>query len=1351
MVLAEGWYIHPLLDKVFQNKGNPINFPGYGNVGYQSGNGAVGDLTDTHKLLKPSAESAIPDVNNAFPRNWLRFGSAYNHADIQSGVENSTRKLRGLPFKVEHNITSGSYTLGSKAVLKGGIFPTDVDSRGKFPHNPSEANRTTQTLSRIFNDTSTLGPPAGSGTTIYNSNPYNFPWNLNGFLDSNFFDFGNSEGDISITNRISATVIDTDASQNFQKAFFDVVQKENDFDMPFSLAFAEKVRFGDGTIRMGTLSGSFSRGSVLKISGSGAISSSKYIQKADGQVTGSKINFTGGKISGSDMIIFANEFDFKSTAGRIVGNETTFEISSSLLDLKPKSLDIKGNLQAEKVYGQDTFLAGKVVSTGVKNPTITTVKYNLPFVEVYSQDGSDDRLGSDTDGFMVLGQTYNPDTTAVLSQTSSVIIGNHQSFALGGSFTNTPQFLVSTTNDGIGYPKEFKSWKDISGVNNDYVFVENSDAQTAAQASGSLPTQLIGNQLVFNQVTSSAIVFNGSNALTASNAFSTITTDNINLQDILSENSKGTHLQFGIRGTAHPSTGSFSGFNPEYKVEVITTSGSAESKVWEKSYKDTEATNANWAIFDIPLTDIVTTFTSESKYNQHQYLKDSVSGSNAQNIKVKISTRYSGSSVMSKRLQEGKRFGGLNLASGSFTLGFALTEMRMVEPVRIPALDTQTLHLKDTYLTWHDNPSTTGHYGNFVPEHTTNTTASFSLGTSEEKWDDIYLNLKQDNIVTASGVENKFVRINTHTGKLTFTSASAGGGGSSYSLPLAAAGTRGGVKIGYTENGKNYPVELSSEQMFVNVPWTDNNDNTFRTVTVDTTGNGSANNTLGASETLMLKKGSNVSLTEAAGVVTISATNTTYSVGNNGLVPAQGTEGHFLKHDGTFGLPSYTTNTDTNTTYLLKATQFDGGNTDPYIKLDANSGTDDLIQLRGGGATTVTRNDDGQITISSTATDSTKLPLAGGTMSGTLNLNNNTISNSGDIYGKSVNNAYSNLYRFGGIYFTWDSDSYGTNFNHSITSTDNGVYSDNITINSYGNIRMNFDSNNNGTNTFSIGHHSTGTGNTLFTLDESGNTTISSLTGTGNRMVIASSTGVLSTQAIPSGGGISFDGSTADGILTYKDSDEATVESGLTWASGYYLTSHQSSGGGRVRFGAGSYSSPTYAFAGDTDTGFYLPATGEIAGVVGSAERLRLKETGLKVVSGALGVNVNASTTDGRIDAGNDIVAYSTSDERLKENIKTIDSSLSKVLQIRGVEFDWKELTEEEKKTIHGNEGHDVGVIAQEIEKVLPEVVTERENGFKAVKYEKIVPLLIEAIKEQSDTIKKLTERIKNLEKGSNN
>jgi hypothetical protein len=127
---------------------------------------------------------------------------------------------------------------------------------------------------------------------------------------------------------------------------------------------------------------------------------------------------------------------------------------------------------------------------------------------------------------------------------------------------------------------------------------------------------------------------------------------------------------------------------------------------------------------------------------------------------------------------------------------------------------------------------------------------------------------------------------------------------------------------------------------------------------------------------------------------------------------------------------------------------------------------------------------------------------------------------------------------------------------------------------------------------------------------------------------------------------------------------------------------------------------------------------------------------------GSVGINVTPSGTSGRLDCSNDVVAFSTSDKRLKENIKPLENSLDKVLKISGVSFDWKELTEEEKKTIHGNEGHDVGVIAQEIEEVLPEVVTTRESGYKAVKYEKIVPLLIEAIKEQQQQINKLEEKL---------
>ena len=123
--------------------------------------------------------------------------------------------------------------------------------------------------------------------------------------------------------------------------------------------------------------------------------------------------------------------------------------------------------------------------------------------------------------------------------------------------------------------------------------------------------------------------------------------------------------------------------------------------------------------------------------------------------------------------------------------------------------------------------------------------------------------------------------------------------------------------------------------------------------------------------------------------------------------------------------------------------------------------------------------------------------------------------------------------------------------------------------------------------------------------------------------------------------------------------------------------------------------------------------------------------TGARIYSGSLAVgNIIPSAIVGRIDASNDVVAFSTSDSRLKTNIKPIKNALEKVSQIGGYEFDWNDEIE-----IHGYEGHDVGVIAQEIESILPEVVTTRDNGYKAVKYEKIVPFLIQCIKELKDEI----------------
>ena len=138
-------------------------------------------------------------------------------------------------------------------------------------------------------------------------------------------------------------------------------------------------------------------------------------------------------------------------------------------------------------------------------------------------------------------------------------------------------------------------------------------------------------------------------------------------------------------------------------------------------------------------------------------------------------------------------------------------------------------------------------------------------------------------------------------------------------------------------------------------------------------------------------------------------------------------------------------------------------------------------------------------------------------------------------------------------------------------------------------------------------------------------------------------------------------------------------------------------------------------------------------------------ETSSNVRFASIGVGMAASGTSGRIDAANDVVAFSTSDIRLKENIKPIENALDKISKISGNTYDWKS----ELKDVHGYDGSDVGVIAQEIEAVLPQLVQDRDNGYKAVKYDKLVALLIEGIKEQQTQIHNLTLEIENLKKNN--
>ena len=133
-------------------------------------------------------------------------------------------------------------------------------------------------------------------------------------------------------------------------------------------------------------------------------------------------------------------------------------------------------------------------------------------------------------------------------------------------------------------------------------------------------------------------------------------------------------------------------------------------------------------------------------------------------------------------------------------------------------------------------------------------------------------------------------------------------------------------------------------------------------------------------------------------------------------------------------------------------------------------------------------------------------------------------------------------------------------------------------------------------------------------------------------------------------------------------------------------------------------------------------------------------EAGGCVVTGALGIGTTSvGATSGEVRATNEITAYYSSDERLKENITTIEDALEKVNSIRGVEFDWKA---DHIKSRGGEDGyfvrkHDVGILAQDVKKVCPEVVAEKEDGTLGVKYEKLIGLLVQAINELSAKVNK--------------
>ena len=237
-------------------------------------------------------------------------------------------------------------------------------------------------------------------------------------------------------------------------------------------------------------------------------------------------------------------------------------------------------------------------------------------------------------------------------------------------------------------------------------------------------------------------------------------------------------------------------------------------------------------------------------------------------------------------------------------------------------------------------------------------------------------------------------------------------------------------------------------------------------------------------------------------------------------------------------------------------------------------------------------------------------------------------------------------------------------------------------------------------------------------------------TGTWNATTIATTHGGTGLTSFTSGGAV------------YATSTSALTTGTLPVASGGTgITTAPSSGTLLIGTSAGGYSSATL-----TGTSNRVTVTNSSGGITLSAPQDIATTSNPQF--GSLGIGTAASGTAGEIRATNQITSY-YSDERLKEDIVEIQDALEKVMALRGVTYKPNSIAE----SLGYKKQNEVGVIAQDVEKVLPEAVkpapfdimlfenteiSRSGENYKTVQYEKLVPLLIEAIKELNKEVQQL-------------
>jgi len=133
-------------------------------------------------------------------------------------------------------------------------------------------------------------------------------------------------------------------------------------------------------------------------------------------------------------------------------------------------------------------------------------------------------------------------------------------------------------------------------------------------------------------------------------------------------------------------------------------------------------------------------------------------------------------------------------------------------------------------------------------------------------------------------------------------------------------------------------------------------------------------------------------------------------------------------------------------------------------------------------------------------------------------------------------------------------------------------------------------------------------------------------------------------------------------------------------------------------------------------------------------------KVGIGTTSPTVKLQVAGTISGSAIHSSGDVIAFNTSDERLKDNIETIANPLEKINKLKGVRYEWN--SQQDTYPV-GNK--DSGIIAQDVQVVLPELVRTNSNGYLGVRHDRLVGLLIEGIKEQQQQIDELKQEVEKL------